>query len=55
MEEHDMDEGEQKLDAEVAPALIAVHPNQKSVSVAIGSDLRVFDFKYEEGQVYFYV
>ncbi|GAY40663.1 hypothetical protein CUMW_053700, partial [Citrus unshiu] len=28
---------------EVAPALIAVHPNQNSVAVAIGSDLRVYD------------
>ncbi|KAI4301234.1 hypothetical protein L6164_034530 [Bauhinia variegata] len=28
---------------EVAPALIAVHPDQKSVAVAVGADLRVFD------------
>ncbi|KAF7804739.1 tRNA (guanine-N(7)-)-methyltransferase non-catalytic subunit wdr4 [Senna tora] len=30
-------------DVEVAPALIAVHPHQRSVAVAIGPDLRVFD------------
>ncbi|KAG6400809.1 hypothetical protein SASPL_137652 [Salvia splendens] len=46
MEEHDIDESEQKLEAEVAPALIAVHPNQKFVSVAVGSDLRVFSFQH---------
>lgn len=40
-----MEETEQKLEAEVAPALIAVHPNQKSVSVAVGSGLRVFNFQ----------
>ena len=45
MEEHDIDESEQQLEAEVAPALIAVHPNQKFVSVAVGSDLRVFSFQ----------
>ncbi|KAL1547223.1 tRNA (guanine-N(7)-)-methyltransferase non-catalytic subunit WDR4-like [Salvia divinorum] len=46
MEEHDVDESEQKLEAEVAPALIAVHPYQKFVSVAVGSDLRVFSFQH---------
>ncbi|KAG6434957.1 hypothetical protein SASPL_106602 [Salvia splendens] len=46
MVEHDIDESEQKLDAEVAPALIAVHPYQKFVSVAVGSDLRVFSFQH---------
>ncbi|XP_050364966.1 uncharacterized protein LOC126783526 [Argentina anserina] len=34
---------ETNKDTEVAPALIAVHPTQKSVALAIGSDLRVFD------------
>ncbi|KAL1539744.1 tRNA (guanine-N(7)-)-methyltransferase non-catalytic subunit wdr4-like [Salvia divinorum] len=46
MEEHDIDESEQKLEAEVAPALIAVHPDQKFVSVAVGSDLRVFNLQH---------
>uniref|UniRef100_A0A2P2K8E7 tRNA guanine-N7--methyltransferase non-catalytic subunit wdr4 n=1 Tax=Rhizophora mucronata TaxID=61149 RepID=A0A2P2K8E7_RHIMU len=32
-------------DIEVAPALISVHPNQDSVAVAVGSDLRVFDLR----------
>lgn len=30
---------------EVAPALIAVHPTQQSLVVAIGSDLRVFNLQ----------
>ncbi|XP_061366999.1 uncharacterized protein LOC133310121 [Gastrolobium bilobum] len=40
-----MEEGEpeSKKDVEVAPALIAVHPNQDSVAVAVGPELRVFD------------
>ncbi|KAH6826079.1 Transducin/WD40 repeat-like superfamily protein [Perilla frutescens var. hirtella] len=46
MEDHDIEETEQKLEAEVAPALIALHPNQKSVSVAVGSGLRIFNFQY---------
>lgn len=46
MEDHDLEETEQKLEAEVAPALIALHPNQKSVSVAVGSGLRIFNFRY---------
>ncbi|KAK9281044.1 hypothetical protein L1049_003936 [Liquidambar formosana] len=45
MEETQMEEGENNRDVEVAPALIAVHPIQKSVAVAIGSDLRVFDLQ----------
>lgn len=40
-----MEEGENNKDTEVAPALIEVHPAQKFVVVAIGSDLRVFDLK----------
>lgn len=38
-----MEEGEASKDVEVAPALIAVHPDQKSVAVAVGPHLRVFD------------
>ncbi|KAM5563708.1 hypothetical protein ABKV19_018361 [Rosa sericea] len=34
---------ETNKDTEVAPALIAVHPTQSSVALAIGSDLRVFN------------
>ncbi|KAK7336772.1 hypothetical protein VNO77_17320 [Canavalia gladiata] len=36
-------EAESKKDVEVAPALIAVHPDGCSVAVAVGPDLRVFD------------
>lgn len=43
MEDTPIEEGETNKDIEVAPALIAVHPTQKSVAVAVGSDLRVFD------------
>lgn len=32
---------------EAAPALIAVHPTEGSVVVAVGSELRVFDLKSE--------
>lgn len=45
MEETIMEDGEQNKEMEVAPALIAVHPTQDSVAVAVGSDLRVFDLK----------
>ncbi|KAK7843915.1 trna (guanine-n(7)-)-methyltransferase non-catalytic subunit wdr4 [Quercus suber] len=45
MEETLIEEGETNKDIEVAPALIAVHPTQKSIAVAVGSDLRVFDFQ----------
>ncbi|KAI6674769.1 hypothetical protein NL676_002675 [Syzygium grande] len=39
-----MEEGDSNTrDIEVAPALIAVHPAQRSVAVAVGSDLRVYD------------
>ncbi|XAR61188.1 hypothetical protein NMG60_11034821 [Bertholletia excelsa] len=38
-------EGDHNRDMEVAPALIAVHPTQQSVAVAVGSDLRVFDLQ----------
>ncbi|XP_027352782.1 tRNA (guanine-N(7)-)-methyltransferase non-catalytic subunit wdr4 [Abrus precatorius] len=36
-------ETESKKEVEVAPALIAVHPEECSVAVAVGPDLRVFD------------
>ncbi|KAL6564378.1 hypothetical protein OROMI_015828 [Orobanche minor] len=49
MKDNHMEESEQKLDMEVAPALIAVHPNHTSVSVAVGSDLRVFDLQDGSG------
>ena len=32
-------------DAELAAALIAVHPEQTSVAVAVGPHLRVFDLQ----------
>ncbi|KAL6516088.1 hypothetical protein OROGR_019393 [Orobanche gracilis] len=40
MEDNHIEESEQKLNMEVAPTLIDVHPNHTSVSVAVGSDLR---------------
>ncbi|XP_023549061.1 tRNA (guanine-N(7)-)-methyltransferase non-catalytic subunit wdr4 [Cucurbita pepo subsp. pepo] len=43
MEETPVEEGDTNKDVEIAPALIAVHPAEKSVAVAVGSDLRVFD------------
>ncbi|KAL1216546.1 WD repeat-containing protein VIP3 [Cardamine amara subsp. amara] len=39
----DIEEGDSQNKLEVAPALISVHPSQKSIAVAVGSDLRVFD------------
>ncbi|KAL0371289.1 UNVERIFIED_CONTAM: tRNA (guanine-N(7)-)-methyltransferase non-catalytic subunit wdr4 [Sesamum angustifolium] len=45
MEDNHMEENEQKLETEVAPALIAVHPSQISVSVSVGSELRVFSLQ----------
>ncbi|XP_068311518.1 uncharacterized protein [Pyrus communis] len=45
MEDTPMENGETNKDSEVAPALIAVHPTQSSVAVAVGSDLRVFDLR----------
>ncbi|CAA0828092.1 Transducin/WD40 repeat-like superfamily protein [Striga hermonthica] len=45
MEDVEMEESKQKLEMEVAPALIAVHPNQNSVSVSVGSDVRVFSLQ----------
>ncbi|KAK6141380.1 hypothetical protein DH2020_024871 [Rehmannia glutinosa] len=49
MEDNHMEENEQKLEKEVAPALIAVHPNQLSVTVSIGSALRVFNLQDGSG------
>uniref|UniRef100_A0A1J3FI06 tRNA (guanine-N(7)-)-methyltransferase non-catalytic subunit n=1 Tax=Noccaea caerulescens TaxID=107243 RepID=A0A1J3FI06_NOCCA len=43
MEESHIEKGECQNKLEVAPALISVHPSQKSVAVTVGSDLRVFD------------
>ncbi|KAA8550843.1 hypothetical protein F0562_002527 [Nyssa sinensis] len=45
MDETTMEEGDHSRDTEVAPALVAVHPTQRSVAVAVGSDLRVFDLQ----------
>ncbi|KAJ4867880.1 Transducin/WD40 repeat-like superfamily protein [Raphanus sativus] len=42
-EESHIEDGEKQTKLEVAPALISVHPFQKSVAVTVGSDLRVFD------------
>ncbi|PIN09010.1 WD repeat protein WDR4 [Handroanthus impetiginosus] len=49
MEDNHMEEHDQKLETEVAPALIAVHPNQKFISVSIGSDLRLFNLQDGSG------
>lgn len=43
MEDKQIEDKETNRDVEVAPALIAVHPNQNSVAVAVGSDLRIYD------------
>ncbi|RID40095.1 hypothetical protein BRARA_J00162 [Brassica rapa] len=44
MEESHIEEVEsQNKVIEVAPALVSVHPSQKSIAVTVGSDLRVFD------------
>ncbi|GMN48825.1 hypothetical protein TIFTF001_017997 [Ficus carica] len=45
MEDAPTELGDSNKDTEVAPALIAVHPSQDSVATAVGSDLRVFDFR----------
>lgn len=45
MEDAPAEFGESNKDNEVAPALIAVHPTQESIAVAVGSDLRVFDLR----------
>ncbi|GLU07564.1 hypothetical protein SLE2022_245190 [Rubroshorea leprosula] len=44
MDDAHVEDGEHhNKDGEVAPALISVHPNQNSVGVAVGLNLRVFD------------
>ncbi|KAL3644884.1 hypothetical protein CASFOL_010064 [Castilleja foliolosa] len=45
MEDNHMEESDQKLEIEVAPALISAHPDQIFVSVSVGSDLRVFNLQ----------
>ncbi|KAJ4954425.1 hypothetical protein NE237_011208 [Protea cynaroides] len=45
MAETAIEEGETNKEMEVAPALIAVHPLEKSVAVAAGAELRVFDLE----------
>ncbi|GER29750.1 tRNA (guanine-N(7)-)-methyltransferasenon-catalytic subunit [Striga asiatica] len=45
LEDVGMEESKQKLEMEVAPALIAVHPNQNSISVSVGSDILVFSLR----------
>jgi len=40
---HVMGERDSNLPTEVAPALIAVHPFDQSVAVAVGPEIRVFD------------
>lgn len=39
------DNNKEVIEAEVAPALIAVHPAQHSISVAVGCELRVFNLR----------
>ncbi|CAF2308943.1 unnamed protein product [Brassica napus] len=49
MEESHIEEVEsQNKVIEVAPALVSVHPSQKSIAVTVGSDLRVFDLVYDK-------
>ncbi|KAM7495994.1 hypothetical protein LguiA_020408 [Lonicera macranthoides] len=46
MEDTAMEDSEHNnIETEVAPALIALHPFQQSVAVAVGSDLRVFNLQ----------
>lgn len=40
------EDGDQHRETEVAPALIAVHPAQQSIAVAVASELRVFNLQY---------
>ncbi|CAI0400781.1 unnamed protein product [Linum tenue] len=48
-EDSHLEGGENNREIEIAPALIAVHPTQDSVAVAVGSDLRVFDLRTDCG------
>ncbi|XP_010917762.1 uncharacterized protein [Elaeis guineensis] len=43
MEENLIEEGESSREGEVAPALIVIHPRDKSAAVAVGPELRVYD------------
>lgn len=40
------DDRDSNSQTEVAPALIAVHPFDQSIAVAVGSDLRIFNLAY---------
>lgn len=40
------DDRDSNSQTEVAPALIALHPFDQSVAVAVGSELRVFNLMY---------
>ncbi|KAH8515468.1 hypothetical protein H0E87_004078 [Populus deltoides] len=51
MEDTQVGGGENNGDVEVAPALISVQPSQDSVAVAVGSDLRVLNFRCSEKTV----
>ncbi|CAL1382997.1 unnamed protein product [Linum trigynum] len=48
-EDSHLEGGENNREIEIAPAIIAVHPTQDSVAVAVGSDLRVFDLRTDCG------
>ncbi|XP_074583667.1 uncharacterized protein LOC141839747 [Curcuma longa] len=43
--ENELNEEEKNKDVEVSPAIIAIHPYEKSVAVAVGSELRLFDLE----------
>lgn len=45
MEENLIEDGESSREGEAAPALIAIHPLDKSAVVAVGPELRVFDIE----------
>ncbi|KAL9659737.1 hypothetical protein QQ045_024546 [Rhodiola kirilowii] len=47
MEDVQAEEAENCKETEVAPALIALHPTQKFVTIAVGSELRVFDLELD--------
>nr|XP_043621182.1 tRNA (guanine-N(7)-)-methyltransferase non-catalytic subunit wdr4 [Erigeron canadensis] len=44
-EETNNKNNKESLESEVAPAIISVHPEQHSVAVAVGPDLRVFNLR----------
>ncbi|KAH0450201.1 hypothetical protein IEQ34_020893 [Dendrobium chrysotoxum] len=45
--EEEVHTGEINREAEAAPALIAVHPLDRSIALALGYELRVFDFEMD--------